>query len=861
MISIIRMLANNYSIKIIFNPNGLQYLCITYLLLLICTPITAQKQTVISGKVTDLTTNEGISFANLFFKGTSIGTVTDIDGYYSISTDAPKDSLYIIMFGYETKTKAIIKQKNQTINFELKPSSLNLKTVEIIPGENPSLRIVKKTIENKEKYNRDQLTSVQYLSYTKQQVDVDNISEKLRRRKFFNPINHLWNKLDSQIVTKEETKKLPVSMSEIVAEIYSYKEAKKKHEEVKAVKINFVGMKDGTAISKLVGTDFQSYNFNNNNVLILEKDFLSPIASNAMLFYNYYLTDSLFIDNIKCYHIEVKPKNKKDLAFTGSIWITDSTFALKQLDLEITKDVNFNLVDYVHIQQQLIPTNANAWVPSQTKVTIDYTNITKKLVSAVIQTYNINRNYIVNEPKQKNFYDTRILFAEDAISKDSSYWTSERPTPITPYEEKTYKIIDTIRRIPFVKKSVDVVYFLFSGYKDIGPLDFGHYMQLYGYNNYEGDRLRIGMRTNEKFSENWIARGYLAYGFKDNEFKYNVQLEKIFTRYPWSKGGIQYRYDIDQIGVNNDFTRTMNLSQPPNYLYGMFSQIGNVKKLLFKEEYRMWYEKEFSQGINTKITFQNIHHTPLFSVIVGDPLSAFQINKYSITELALDARISAKERYIQNGNNRISMGNKRSPIISFNYTQGIKGLFMGDYTYGKASISASNYFRMATLGYSKVLAKAGKVFAKIPYTSLEIPRGNETFFYTENVFNQMNFFEFVSDQYVALFWQHHFMGLIFNRIPVVKKLNLRETIGFHTIYGNLSNVNKAYNSSNVFTIMNNKPYCEASVGVENILDIIQLHFIYRLTYIDSSYKSTYSFNNPENSISNWGIKLGLKFSF
>jgi hypothetical protein len=847
---------NNYPIL-----QRCNFSCLLFIIIFSSTNFIASSQTIITGKITELGSNEGIPFANIFFKGTNISTVSDIEGYYSLTTNSPKDSLHISMLGYETQIIAIVKGEKQKLNVELKPSGLNLTTVNITPGENPALAIVRKAIDNKNKYNRDNLVSVQYLSYTKQQVDVDNISPKLRNRNFFNRITNIWNKLDSLKPSKEETTKLPVSMSEVIAEIYSYKDAKKKHEEVNAVKINFVGMKDGSAISKLVGTDFQSFNFSNNNVPILEKDFLSPIADNGLLFYNYYLIDSLFIDSIKCYRIEVKPKNKKDLAFTGSIWITDSSYALKQLDLEITKDVNFNLVDYVHIQQQLIPTTADAWVPAQTKVTIDYTNVTKKLISAVVNTYNVNQNYIVNQPKQKNFYDTRITFNEDAITKDSLYWINQRPTPIAPYEETTYSMIDTIRHVPFVKKGVNAIYFLFSGYKDVGPVDFGHYMQVYGRNAYEGDRLRLGFRTNEKFSENWITRGYVAYGFKDEAFKYNIQLERIFTRYPWSKGGIQYRKDIDQIGFNNDFTRNMNLAQPPNYLYTMYSQIGNIQKLQYKEEYRAWYEKEFGNGLNTKLTFQNIHHTPLFSVIVGDPLAAFQINKYSTTELSLDTRLSAKERYIQNGNNRISLGNKRSPIITFNYTQGIKGLFNGDYNYQKASVSILNHFRMATLGYSKVFIKAGKVFSEIPYPLLEIPRGNETFFYTENVFNQMNFFEFVSDQYVQLFWQHHFMGFIFNRIPLVKKLNLREVVGIHGFYGTLSNNNKTFNSSNFFTVTNKQPYCEASAGIENIFYIFQLHFVYRLTYTDTDYKAIYEANNPGNNINNWGIKLGLKFSF
>ncbi len=311
--------------------------------LLISFCIQAQQETTIIGKVTEIGSNSGIPFVNIYFKNSLIGTRTDFEGNYTIKTLTPKDSIFVSLIGYQSERKPVKKGQAQVINFHLSRETLNLSVVEILPGVNPALRIIKNTINNKEKHNKENLQSVQYLSYTKQQVDVDNVTDRMRKRKLFDPITAMWDSLDAMAGDNQEAN-LPVSMSEVISEIYTYKEAKKKHEEVKAVQLKFVGMKDGSALSKLMGTDFQNYNFCNNSVTILDKDFLSPIATNAGLFYNYYLIDSIYIDSIKCYKIDVRPKNKKDLVFTGTLWITDSTFAIKQLDLAVTKDVNFNLV-------------------------------------------------------------------------------------------------------------------------------------------------------------------------------------------------------------------------------------------------------------------------------------------------------------------------------------------------------------------------------------------------------------------------------------------------------------------------------------------------------------------------------------
>jgi hypothetical protein len=819
----------------------------------------AQEETVISGVVTEAGTNSGIPFVNIYFKGTMIGTVTDFDGNYTIRTTTPKDSIYVSLIGYKSKAKAVKKGKVQEINFQLSPEALNLGTVEIRPGINPALRIIRNAQQNKAKYDRDNLDAVQYISYTKQEADVDNITPRMRRWRLFRPFAAMWDSLD--VIAGEDSKaNLPVMMSEVISEVYSYKEAERKHEDVNAVKIKFVGMKDGSTASQLAGTDFQNYNFSKNVVAIQGKDILSPLADNAMLFYNYILMDSMTIDGMKCYKIDCHPKNKKDLAYTGVIWVTDTTFAVKQLDLGITPEANVNWIDHARIQQVLIPTEAGPWVPVQIRTLVDFTTVTDKFVSLVFRTYNSNQNYVVNQPKQKDFYQSRIQYAEDALTKDSSYWVVKRPEPLSKLETKNYDMIDTVRNIPFIRKGVNILYFLFTGYKDVGPVNFGHYMQLYSRNQYEGDKLKLGFYTNQKFSKDWTIRGYGAYGFKDKGFKYSLQVERILTRYPWSTAGAQYRYDIDQIGTQYS-PSGVSFGQSPNNLFNTFSQIGNISKLVRKQEARAWYEKSFNAGLTSKITFQNIQTNPLFPVQFGDQFTIFQQKKYTRTEIIFENRYSAKERFVQNGNERISFGNKRSPEFTVNYTLGLADVLGGDFTYHKVDVSFSNRFKFATLGFSQVKIKAGKVFSEVPYIFLEIPRGNETYFYASNTYNQMNFFEFVSDQYVEAFWQHHFNGLLFNRVPIIKNYDLREVVGLNMAYGTLSNKNKSFNSNNAFTVMDDVPYFEADLGVENIFDIIRVDFLYRLTYNDDFYLKNYSRMNPGNKVENWGIKVGLQLSF
>ena len=123
----------------------------------------------------------------------------------------------------------------------------------------------------------------------------------------------------------------------------------------------------------------------------------------------------------------------------------------------------------------------------------------------------------------------------------------------------------------------------------------------------------------------------------------------------------------------------------------------------------------------------------------------------------------------------------------------------------------------------------------------------------------MNYSEFVSDEFLEAHIQHYFMGLLFNRIPLIKKLHLREVLSSNAAYGNLSSNNQSFNQNNHFSELNKMPYVELGAGVTNILDVLRFDFIYRATYIDDQYVQRYQAQNPGFSIHNWGIKLSLQF--
>jgi hypothetical protein len=147
------------------------------------------------------------------------------------------------------------------------------------------------------------------------------------------------------------------------------------------------------------------------------------------------------------------------------------------------------------------------------------------------------------------------------------------------------------------------------------------------------------------------------------------------------------------------------------------------------------------------------------------------------------------------------------------------------------------------------VVEGGQVFGKLPYPLLEVHRGNESYFYDYLSFNLMNYYEFVSDKYIALYGTHHFEGFFLDKIPLMKKLKWRELVSFRAIYGGISKKNLDLIVDPKFTGLSKKPYMEAGFGVENILKIIRVDFVYRLSYLD----------NPD--IAKFGIRASLQLTF
>lgn len=830
-------------------------LSITFIIsLLFILSLQASAQYIISGKITDSDTGEGMPFVNVYFQNTTIGTTTDFDGYFklTIQENLQSDSLVASYIGYKQKTKHFKPKISQNINFQLVPDAQTLQEVEVVYGEyeNPAWEIIRNIIKQKKKNDKRSLDAYEYESYTKIEIDVDNISEKFRKKKVVQKIIAVLDSIES--VAGEDGKPiLPVFISESLSDFYYLKDADRKKEVIKKTKVTGIGVTDGSTVSQIIGSSFQEYNFYKNWLKIVEKDFVSPIADSWKVFYDYELEEEdANISGIPSYRIKFTPKRPQDLAFSGTMWIAKESYAIKQIDVTVGQSANLNFVEKIKIQQEYEPVQEEgAWLPNKTRVLIDIGEIRDDWAGMLAKFYVSNKNFEVNKPRSPKFFDQKLQVNEDALVNNGvEYWNQHRHDSLTDTEKNVYLMIDTVKNLPVVKTYVEIANIAINGYKKVGKFDIGPYSYAYAFNDVEGHRFRVGFKTNTDFSKKFILRGYAAYGLKDENWKYSIGGQYIISRKPWTQLGVSRSVDLEQVGIyNDDLDNTV--------LFNAFARFGTLRRPFTNYLNKIWFHTELLPGVRQGIMFKNRRFDPLYNFQYFQSNDEINRNRsFTISELSFELRFSPGEQFIQNDNSRISLGNGTKPTVYLRYTVGIDNLMGSNFNYHKYFMGINQSFRLGTIGRTRYELAAGYTPSVLPYPLLETHLGNESSFYNDNSYNLMNFFEFVSDTYTSLKFRHQFEGLIMNRLPLFRKLKWRLFTTANILYGSVRQENidlipdfdELGNPVAGFNSLGDSPYTELGYGVENILKFIRVDFIHRLTYLN------------ENS-SKFGVRFSAQF--
>ncbi|MGZ0015317.1 DUF5686 family protein [Yeosuana sp. AK3] len=796
-------------------------------------------QTKVSGYVFD-EYNDPISFANVIFKGSTLGTITDENGKFYLESDNTWQTLTVSFMGFKTLEVTLRKKVNYDLKFTLIEEASQLDQVHIVTGKqskknNPAIDLLKKIWAHKRKNGLKQFNQYQYDKYEKVEFDINTIDSALIKSKLFKGMEFVFQQVDTSRVTGKTY--LPMFINEAVSTVYGDNIINKEKDVLKGNKNS--GFSNNQIIIDFVDDLYSDYNVYDNYLKFFDKSFVSPLSRTGINTYNYVLSDSAFIDNKWCYNIIYYPRRKNELTFKGDFWVADTTYAIKEINLQASKSANINWVKDIYIEQEFEVLNDSLFLVKRDYMMSDFAlNKKEKSRGVYGKRTTLYNRYEFDKPLEKKFYDEEVYnYDKDVYDRDEIFWTENRLEDLNKDEKGVYKMLDTLKTVKKFKRLYNLGSILASGYIEFNklPLDYGPIFSTFGFNEVEGLRLRTGGRTYFGPNDLWRLEGFLAYGFDDDKFKYGISGKWLLdkkNRLIISGGN---RRDVEQIGASlTTSTDVLGRSLASSSVVGTGTndKLTSINLTSLAIEFEPWRNFIFKLGGNYR-TLESA--SPTFSLDYNTPTGiASQIKQY---ETNVSIFYFPKRKMSGYGVERREANDDFARIFA-QVSRGDKSMFASDFNYTKLQMSYRQPLQVGGFGRLTTTLEAGKTFGEVPLGLLSVIPGNQSYFSIYNTFSQLDFYEFVSDTYTSINLEHNFNGRFFSRIPFLRKFNLREIVGIRGVWGDISNKNIALNTTtnpNSIPLVapNNKAYYEYSFGVGNIFKIFRIDFNFRGNYLDN----------------------------
>ncbi len=818
----------------------------------------------LTGVVVDSLTHEGLSYVAVFVEGKSAGTMTDENGRFSLAAKIPGDTLRFSMMGYSTKK--VVASPVMTV--ELSPTGVTLNEVIVKP--------------KKEKYSKKNNPAVDFLN----RIRAASPLSDPKRHDYYNydkyeRINMAINDFDpdknySWIGKKFNFLKDHLDYSEISGRPILNFLTKEKSSEVNYRKkpettretvlgLKQVGLdemtsnKDGTR--EALEDAFREIDIYQNDVTLLQNRFVSPLSSIAPDFYKFYLTDTVEVDGDSCVVLSFVPHTSETWGFIGKLYVpkNDSTMFIKQIELHLPHTINVNFLDAMSVRQKFEKAPDGSRFKKSDDMIIEF-SVLPALPKLYTHRNTVYENHNFDRPglEDQIFNGTPPeIILEGARDRDEAFWDNHRLVPLKKGEGSVEAMIQRLRSVPLYYWTEKTLKLLVMGYWHTGnppKFDYGPVNTSISYNTAEGVRLRAGGMTTAYLSKRWFARGFVAYGFRDHKFKYRGEVEYSFRdkeyhsrEFPVHSLRLTSLYLLDELGQNYTFTNADNLFLSWKRLADTRVTYRRATML----EYTLELYNNFSVSAGASFERQEATRWIPFTDGYGN-----NFGHYNELMFNVKLRYAPGEKFLQGTTHRSPI-NMDAPVIELMHTYAPKGVMGSMFTINRTEMRFFKRIWLSAFGYIDAVVKGGHSWSPSPYMNLCLPNANLSYTIQPESFALMNPLEFINDLYAQVDLTYWMNGLIFNHIPLIKKLKLREVINFKGLWGHLSHRNNPCYDKSLFvfpenvhtTLMSNVPYMEISAGIDNIFRIIRVDSVWRLSY-------KHSFDAPD-----WGIRFALHFSF
>ncbi len=724
---------------------------------------------------------------------------------------------------------------------------------------NPAVDFVRRIMETRD------LTDPKrhpYYSYGKYErinlglVDFDKVGAGSR----FGFINEY---MDTSVLTGRKV--LNLSVKEKLSDHYFRSDPETEREVVRAINRN--GIDDLTRFDESVQTSIMNIlrevDIYDHDIPVMMNRFVSPLGRLAPDFYKFFLTDTIADETSasgdSLVVLTFVPRNVAQFGFNGKLYVVkgDSTMFIRRAVLNVPKTGNVNFISRMVIDQEFERAPDGTRLKVKDDLTAEFNVLTQTMFGRRLTVYN---SHGFSPPADSTVFASEepVIYRDDMRTKTDEYWQAERPVTLQHGEASMAQMLERLRREPVYYWAERTAKLLAGGYVHVGGkqarVDIGPVLNFVGYNKLEGLRLRAGGSTTPLLSPRWFLEGYAAYGFGDRRVKYDAAVEYSFVdkkinqyEFPIRSLKLSTGYDVDKPGQNK-FTENRDA-----FFFALTRMPNDRMTYLHRAVLEFKWEFYGNFAITAGVGWQRQESTRFMAFVDGHDR---RIGHFDQLMTSLDLRWAPGETFFQTSRSRKDV-NHEAPIFRLRQIYAPKRVLGARWGANRTEFSYEQRYFFSSWGYLDLHFTAGHVWDRSVFTDLLIPNVNISYIIQSRSFSLLNPLEFINDTDASLHLTYWLNGAIFNYIPYVKKLKLREVVGFKTLWGHLSRRNDPSRHADLLRFpetvevqkMGREPYMEMFVGLDNLFRVLRVDYVRRLNYM----------GNP--GADRWGIRFGLHFTF
>ncbi len=833
----------------------------------------------LQGRVVDAATNEPIAYANVYYEGKGVGTVSDQQGHFTIEAHAGWGRLIISYVGYQVQVVDVSAATRQLGDIKMK--SLQLAEVVVKPRRekysrknNPAVELMRKVVAHKQLNDLSVSDYYSYNTYRKITFALNNITaDSLRESKMFKKYPFFRNQVELCGETGKQI--LPISVDETLTQKVFRKNPRSEKNIVKGINSNGVNdvFNTGEIMTMVIKDIFTDVNVYDDHCRLLRLSFDSPISENGIAFYRYFIMDTVYVQKDKCIHLSFVPNNSRDVGFSGHLYVlADSTYRVKHCTLNLPKKTNINYVTELKIRQEFEALPSGEWVQTADDMICEMDFFGLKLMA---RRATRNQNYSFEEIPKKVFKAKGSEVKDvNAMMRGEDFWREYRAVGLTKSESQMQDFVQNLTKVKgyafilfaaraFVENFVETGSEKTPSKVDIGPIN-----TIISQNYIDGLRLRASAQTTANLNPHWFFKGYYAHGFRDHKSKGMGQVEYSFDKKEYlarefPKHTLAVAWQYDNMSPSDKFLRT-----DKDNVFTSFKFV-TVDQFNYERNFRIEYEHERQSGLKTGLVLKHSNYEPCGKLFY-QTMSGRNIPDFTIAEATVSLRYAPGETVVNTKQRRLPI-NHNAPVFMVAHTFGMKGVLGSDYNYNFTDASIHKRFWMDSWGRIDMNLKGGIQWNKVPFPLLIMPAANLSYILQNETFNLINNMEFLNDRFASLDLSWNLMGKIFNRVPLLKQLKWREFIGVKCLWGDLSDKNNPFLPQHAsddllmlfpghyspegdyryssFVMDPHKPYVEVAAGIHNIFKIIHVEYVRRLNY------------NELPTANRWGVRLMIQTTF